>query len=197
MADLSREKPSEPQVTQRRAQVEEVKVIQLVVFTAGEEEFCADIGQVREIIRTTTITPIPDSPDFIRGILNVRGEVVCVVDLKDRFFLRAEKGEAPKHIIISEQEKNLFGLLVDEVTEVLRIPVTEIKATPGLVTKIEEKYVAGVVTLENRLIIQLDLSKVLSEEELVKLSDVTRRHVRDLPGQPAGQKTKEGRKEKK
>ena len=168
---------AEPQVQQRRALAEEAKIIQLVVFVAGEEEFCADIGQVREIIRTTAITPIPDSPDFIRGIINVRGEVVCVIDLKGRFFLHPKKEVEPRHIIVSEQEKNLFGLLVDEVTEVLRIPVTEIKGTPGLVTKIEEKYVAGVVTLENRLIIQLDLSKVLSEEELVKLSGVTRRHV--------------------
>lgn len=168
---------TEPQVQQRRVLAEEAKIIQLVVFVAGEEEFCADIGQVREIIRTTAITPIPDSPEFIKGIINVRGEVVCVVDLKGRFFLHSKKDAEPRHIIISEQDKNLFGLLVDEVTEVLRIPVSEIKSTPGLVTKIEEKYVAGVVTLENRLIIQLDLSRVLSEEELVKLSGVSRRHV--------------------
>lgn len=165
----------------RKAPAEEAKVIQLVVFNLGEEEFCVDINQVREIIRISAVTPIPDSPDFIRGIINVRGEVVSVIDLKVRFFLHPKKEAEAKHIIISEQEKNLFGLMVDEVTEVLRIPETRIQSTPGIVTRIEEKYMAGVVTLENRLIIQLDLSKVLSEEELIKLSEVTRHHSTSSP----------------
>lgn len=166
------------QTMPRKGPAEEARLIQLVVFTAGEEEFCSDIGQVREILRRPpTITPIPDSPDFITGIINVRGEVVCVVDLKARFFLPPKKGVEPKHIVISEQDKNLFGLMVDEVTEVLRIPETAIRNTPGLITKIEEKYVTGVVTLDNRLIVQLDLASVLSEEELVLLAKTTRHHA--------------------
>ena len=81
-----------------------------------------------------------------------------------------------KHILITEQEKNLFGLMVDEVTEVLRIPGREIKRTPELVTGIGRTYVSGMITLENRLIIMLDLTKVLSEEELARLSELSRRH---------------------
>ena len=81
-----------------------------------------------------------------------------------------------KHIVMREQENNLFGLMVDEVSEVLRIPQTEIKTTPELVTRIDRIYISGVLTLENRLIMILDLQKVLSEAELAKLSEIRLRH---------------------
>lgn len=151
---------------------EGTKIIQLIVFNLGDEEFGADIDQVREIIRIGTVTPIPDSPDFIKGVTNVRGEIAVVIDLKTRFFLRAKKEVEEKHIIMTEQEKTLFGLMVDEVSEVLRIPEIEIKETPELVTRIDRVYISGVLTLENRLIIMLDLTKVLSEEELEKLAEL-------------------------
>ena len=151
------------------------KIIQLIVFNLGDEEFSADISQVREIIMAGVITPIPDSPEFIKGVTNIRGEIGVVIDLKARFFLSAKEEVESKHILITEQEKNLFGLMVDEVTEVLRIPEREIKGTPELVTRIDRAYVSGMITLENRLIIMLDLTRVLSEEELARLSELSRR----------------------
>ena len=156
--------------------VQEGKIIQLIVFHLGDEEFGADIAQVREIIRKGTVTPIPDSPDFIKGVTNVRGEIAVVIDLKRRFFLRTKKDVEEKHIVMTEQDKKLFGLMVDEVSEVLRIPEKEIKTTPELVTRIDRIYISGVLTLENRLIMILDLKKVLSEEELAKLSEIRLRH---------------------
>ena len=156
--------------------VQEGKIIQLIVFHLGDEEFGADIAQVREIIRKGTVTSIPDSPDFIKGVTNVRGEIAVVIDLKRRFFLRTKKDTEEKHIVMTEQDKNLFGLMVDEVSEVLRIPEKEIKTTPELVTRIDRIYISGVLTLENRLIMILDLKKVLSEEELAKLSEIRLRH---------------------
>ena len=155
---------------------EKGKIIQLIVFHLGDEEFGADIAQVREIIRRGAVTPIPDSPDFIKGVTNVRGEIAVVIDLKRRFFLRLNKDVEEKHIVMTEQDKNLFGLMVDEVSEVLRIPQAEIKTTPELVTRIDRVYISGVLTLENRLIMVLDLQKVLSEEELEKLSEIRLRH---------------------
>jgi purine-binding chemotaxis protein CheW len=154
----------------------EPEIIQLIIFNLGDEEFCVDITQVREIIRRSTITPIPDSPDFIQGVTNVRGEIAVVIDLKSRFYLPSSKTVEEKHIIMTEQDKNLFGLMVDEVTEVLRIPRTEIKPTPELVTRIDRVYISGVITMEKRLIMMLDLTKVLSEEELKKLSEIRVRH---------------------
>jgi len=170
--------PIHPQTQHGKATPEEeAQVIQLIVFDLGDEEYGADINQVREIIRTGTITPIPDSPDFIKGVSNVRGEIPVIIDLKSRFFLPPVKRDVEnRHIVITEQEKNIFGLLVDEVTEVLRIPQTDIKSAPELVTQIDREYVSGVVTLENRLIILLDLSKVLSEEELARLTEFAQRH---------------------
>ncbi|MBE3086570.1 MAG: purine-binding chemotaxis protein CheW [Bacteroidetes bacterium] len=152
------------------------KIIQLIVFNLGGEEFGVDIAQIREIIRTGPITPIPYSPDFIDGLINVRGEISVVIDLKKRFLLRIKKEIEEKHIIMTEQDKNLIGLKVDEVTEVLRIHEEEIKTAPELVDKIDTIYIRGVLILENRLIIILDLEKVLSEGELVKLSKIMKRH---------------------
>ncbi|MCJ7829022.1 MAG: chemotaxis protein CheW [Dehalococcoidia bacterium] len=154
----------------------EGKIVQLIVFNLGDEEFGANIDQVREIIRTKIITPIPNSPDFIDGLTTVRGEIAVVIDLKNRFLLPVNKGMEEKHIIMTVQDKNIFGLKVDEVTEVLRILETEIKATPDLVLKVDIDYVLGVLMLKDRLIIMLDLQKVLSEEELVKLSENRIKH---------------------
>ncbi len=166
-----------PQSQQKKTGSEEAEVIQLIVFDLGDEEYGANINQVREIIRTGMITPIPDSPDFIKGVSNVRGEIPVIIDLKARFFLPPAKREVEdRHILITEQDKNIFGLLVDEVTEVLRIPETDIKPAPELVTKIDREYVNGVITLENRLIILLDLAKVLSPEELARLAEFSQRH---------------------
>lgn len=169
----------QPQKKLKQAQ-EEGEMIQLIVFHLGDEEFGADIDQVREIIRTGFITPIPDSPDFIDGLTNVRGEIAVVINLKGRFFIQTKKEIKGKHIIMTEQDKNLFGLKVDEVTEVLRIPKIEIKAAPELVTRIDTTYIRGVLTPENRLIIMLDLNKVLSEKELVKLSEIKTRNREDI-----------------
>ncbi len=170
--------PIHTQTQQKKAAPEEeARIIQLIVFDLANEEYGADIGQVREIIRTKTITPIPDSPDFIKGVSNVRGEIPVIIDLKACFFLPSVKRDVEdRHIIITEQKKNIFGLLVDEVTEVLRVPETDIKPAPELVNQIDREYVSGVITLENRLIILLDLSKVLAEEELARLTEFAQRH---------------------
>jgi purine-binding chemotaxis protein CheW len=145
--------------------VEQTKenVAQLIIFCLGDEEFAVNIDQIKEVVLTGGITPIPDAPDFISGIANVRGKIVIVVDL-------GKKDGLGRHIIMTEQCNNLFGLLVDEVTEVLRIKETEIKAVPKLVTQIDKDYIKGVLLIEKRLIMLLDLQAILSEEELTKLS---------------------------
>ena len=147
------------------------KIVQTIVFNLEQEEFGADIDQVREIISKGFITPIPDSPDFISGMTNVRGEIAVVIDLKNRFLLSSKSGTDEKHIIITEHDKNLFGLMVDEVTEVLRIQTSEIKATPEIVTRIDRVYIKGIITLGKRLIMLLDgtrdlkaLTRVMRDE---------------------------------
>ena len=165
----------------------EAELIQLVVFSLEDESFGVDINQVREIVRVGMVTPIPDSPNFIKGVANIRGEIIIVIDLKERFFLPVKKPVESKHIVITGQEGNLYGVLVDEVTEVLRIPRTAIKTTPHLITKIDRTYISGVLTLENRLIMLLDLKKVLSEEDLNKLARITLAHREVRPEGPVSE----------
>lgn len=154
---------------------EEAKITQLIVFHVADEEFGVPIGEIQEIIRMRPITPIPDSPEFIKGLINVRGDIVAVIDVKARFSLPRDEKIPPKHIVITKRDETVFGLIVDEVTEVLRIPETEIKKPPELVTHLHQQYVTGVVTIENRLLILIDLARVLSEEELERLVEVGRK----------------------
>ena len=153
---------------------QEQQIIQLIVFHLEDEEFGVPISEVREIIATGPVTPIPNSPKFIVGVINVRGEVPVVISLKERFRLRRKKEIESKHIVLTEQDKSLFGLLVDEVTEVLRVEENTISKTPELVTKIHQDYVKGVLTIDNRLILLLDLARVLSEEDLERYTEISR-----------------------
>jgi len=152
---------------------QEQHIVQLIVFHLEEEEFGVPISEVREIIATGPVTPIPNSPKFIVGVINVRGEVPVVINLKERFNLQKKKEIESKHIVLTEQDKSLFGLLVDEVTEVLRVEENTITKTPELVTRIHEDYVKGVLTIDNRLILLLDLAKVLSEEDLERYTEIS------------------------
>jgi purine-binding chemotaxis protein CheW len=176
----------------RKPATPEAELIQLVVFSIEDEAFGTDINQVREIVRAGSVTPIPDSPHFIKGVTNIRGEIIIVIDLKERFFLPVKKAVESKHIVITGQEGNLYGVLVDEVTEVLRIPRTEIKTTPHLITKIDRTYINGVITLENRLIMLLDLKRVLSEEELNKLARITLSHKESRTEEPVSEESLPG-----
>jgi purine-binding chemotaxis protein CheW len=126
-----------------------VPMEQLVVFELDKEEYASVITDLREIIRIPEITPIPGAPVFIRGLLNLRGQIVMVIDLEKRFHLVREHPKEPKHIIIVEVEDSIFGITVDEVTGVLRVPEASIKPTPELVSsKIHAEYLRGVVVLE-------------------------------------------------
>lgn len=171
--DTAQDQKPEPQQSRYGTQeiIGEGNLIQFVVFNLADEEFGVDIDQVKEIIKVSTVTPLPDSPEFIKGLTNVRGDIIAVIDLKKRFFLPEKEGVDSKHIVITREQKNVLGIMVDEVTEVLRVPQKEIKPTPGIVTVIHKKYMSGVITLGDRLIILLDLKTVLSEEELERLSE--------------------------
>ncbi|WP_454781746.1 chemotaxis protein CheW [Legionella sp. WA2022007384] len=155
-------------------QSKEQQVVQLIVFRAGNEEFCIPISDAQEIIKVVPITPLPDSPYFMRGLINVRGDIVAIIDIKTLFSLPSLNNENPKHIIITKQKSGIFGLIVDEVVEVLRVNSADINQNPSSIVNIHEKYVGGIVVYENRLIILLNLSGILAQEELVKLSVIER-----------------------
>ena len=162
--------------------IEEKDTSQFVVFTLGNEEYGVGILDVREIVKTGTITMIPNAPDFLKGIVNLRSKIVGVIDLEKRFLLKREDEEyTGKHIVIAEIGDGTFGLLVDEVTDVLRLPKEDIKLPPEMITKkIGVDYVNGIGTLGDKLIILLDLARVLSEKELVELAKASTREHRKI-----------------
>ncbi len=134
---------------QGKKKVEEL--VQLVIFTLDNEEYGVPITDLQEIIKVTEATPIPGAPEFIRGILNLRGKIVVVVDLEKRFNLKRETEAPAQHIIIAEVNESTFGVVVDQVMEVLRVPVSQIQPTPEVVSsKIHADYLNGVVVVEDK-----------------------------------------------
>jgi len=151
-------------------EMEQEKTVQLVVFSLCDEMYGVEILDVWEIIETGEITTVPNSPDFLRGIINFRSNIVPVIDFEKRFRLQREGEYTGNHIMIVRIGESVFGLLVDEVTDVLRLPEEEIMAPPTIITeKIGIEFVKGVGILEDQLIILLDLEKVLDERELIEL----------------------------
>ncbi len=148
--------------------------VQLVVFRLRDEEFGVEIGQVREIIRLPEITKVPEAPGFIEGVINLRGEVIGIVDLAKQFELPAKQElEKAARIVVAEVEEKTFGMIVDEVPEVLKVPKDEIETTPEVVqSKIKRDYVKGVGKVGERLLILIDLSKILDPGEMKQLEKI-------------------------
>jgi purine-binding chemotaxis protein CheW len=133
----------------------------LVTFFLEREEYGVDVRLVQEIIRVTEITAVPRAPEAIRGVINLRGRIIPVVDLKRRLGL-GETGAGPKtRIVVVRVRERLMGLLVDGASQVLRVPVSVIEAAPEEVVEIDANAIRGVAKLPGRLIILMDLNKVL------------------------------------
>jgi purine-binding chemotaxis protein CheW len=144
--------------------------LQLVVFSLGREEFAVEVTQVREIMRMEEITRMPKSPPFVEGIINLRGQIIAVVDLAKRLNIEAAEKSAETRIIVVEAEKVKVGMIVDSVSEVLRVSGDEVEASPTLAADMSAAFLQGVVKKDNRLIILLDLTRVLSLEEIARIS---------------------------
>ncbi len=140
--------------------------IQLVAFRIGPETFGLPISAVREIVRVPQITAVPNAPDYIEGVINLRGQIIPVMDLRKRF--RAESAESSKksRIVVVELEGRFIGLIVSSASEVLRIPPSEIEDPHNVFREGEIDYITGVGKLKGRLVIMLDLKKILRQGEL-------------------------------
>jgi purine-binding chemotaxis protein CheW len=148
-----------------------VPQVQLVTFRVGGEEFGLDVFAVHEIIRYAGVTPVPRAPEFVEGVLNVRGTVVPVVDLRRRFEVAERPFDEETRIVLAEYGGERLGLVVDSVTEVLRAPETAISAPPAYIRGIAAEFVRGIVRLEARLVILLDLERILSSQERIALEN--------------------------
>lgn len=157
------------EATQKR---QDVELLQLVTFSIGDEEFGVDILKVQEIIRTMEITKVPRAPAFVEGVINLRGKVIPIIDLRKRFGLQTRGHDKNTRIIVIEINNMIVGFVVDSVSEVLRIPASTVEPPPPMVAGLESEYISGVGKLEDRLLILLDLNRLLSREERSVLSQV-------------------------
>ena len=140
--------------------------LQLVSFTLGEEEYGVDILQVNEIIRYMDNTKIPNSPMFVEGIINLRGKVIPIIDIRKRFNLPDLPHDNATRIIVVNINGKTVGIIVDSVSEVLRVPRNIIDPAPEVACGIDHEYIKGVGKLQDRLLIIIDLNRILSEEEV-------------------------------
>lgn len=147
----------------RSQQMEEHR--QLVVFSVADETYGIDIHRVREIIRVPEITRVPRTPDFVEGVVNLRGSVIPVLDLRKRFGFPASEGDSNQRIVVIEMGDQTVGIIVDSVSEVLQIDVAEIEPPSPYVISVDSQYIAGIAKFNDKLIILLDVNRVLSTEE--------------------------------
>jgi purine-binding chemotaxis protein CheW len=146
--------------------------LHIVGFRVGQETFGVPITCVHEIVRVPEVTNVPDSPTYVEGVINLRGKIVSVVDLRKRFGAQPSPHDKKNRVIVVESEGRLVGLIVDAASEVMKIPHSEIEPPPRILTDGDDGYVTGVGKLKDRLVILVDLNRVLQRGELQKITDV-------------------------
>ena len=163
----------------RKTTTEAEAYVQMISFTVGSERFGVEILVVQEIIMMSNITEIPNSPDFVEGVINLRGNIIPVLDLRKRLRLRGySRTDAHKpgtRILVVEIEGNVTGFIVDSVAKVLTIPASKIAPPPDIIVAgVQSLYISGVVHLEEGILIILDFRRILSIEEKDALDTVAR-----------------------
>ncbi|MDJ0882408.1 MAG: chemotaxis protein CheW [Gammaproteobacteria bacterium] len=144
--------------------------LQCVTFTLEEEIYGINVMQVQEVLREIEVAPVPGAPDYVLGIINLRGNVVSVIDARTRFGLPSKESDDMTRIIVIEAQNQIIGILVDSVAEVVDIETDEIDIAPNVGNAETAKYIDGVVSRGENLLILVDLNKLLSEEEWGEIS---------------------------
>ena len=147
------------------------KELQIVGFRIGNETYGVRIGSVREIVRVPEITSVPSAPDLVEGVINLRGKIIPVMDLRKRFGSAAPQPDKKNRILVVELENKLVGLIVSAASEVLKIPPSEIESPGSVFAEGESNFVTGVGKLKGRLIILLDIARLLRQSEYRKLEE--------------------------
>ena len=167
--EASKQKQSEKSQAKDMSNAEQV-----VVFTLADEEYAVPILDVQEIIPTGEITPFPNVADYIEGIINVRGTVATIINLSKRFKLphQDDTKTRDKYIVLTNIKDSLFGMMVDEVSEVTKIAQSDIKPATGMnSSKVHMDYISNVAVVEQRVILILDFSKILDDDEVQALAE--------------------------
>lgn len=147
-------------------------ILQLVTFSIGSEEFGVEILKVQEINKMLQVTKIPNSPDYVEGVINLRGKVIPVINLRTKLRMPSKPIDKNTRIVVMEIEGRTVGFIVDAVSEVLRIPRSITEPPPPMVGGVSSEYIVAVGKLEDRLLILLDVEKILSGEEKQALAQL-------------------------
>lgn len=150
--------------------------VQVVSFHLGSEEYGVDISQVQEIIRMVEITHVPRAPRFMEGVINLRGQLIPIIDLRTRFGMQRTEHTKSTRIVVTEIGSKKVGITVDSVSEVINIPIEQVEDAPDMLAGVGTEYIQGVGKVNERLIILLDLTMVITGEEKAQLDNV------ELPG---------------
>ena len=153
----------------QKQEVRMLKRNQVVRFMVGKESFGVDIGMIQEIVTLPDITRVPDTPEFMEGIINLRGKIISVIDLRKKLGSNGSGDKKKNRILVTQIDGRVVGLIVDEVSEVLRLNPDNIEPPPEMVDSVGVEYITGIGKLEDRIIILLDLAKVLSTHEIDRL----------------------------
>lgn len=140
-------------------------ILQWVTFRLEEETYGINVMQVQEVLRYTEIAPVPGAPSYVLGIINLRGNVVTVIDTRSRFGLPSTEVTDNTRIVVIEAENQVVGILVDAVAEVVYLRQSEIETTPNVGNDESAKFIQGVCHKNDELLILVDLEKMLSEDE--------------------------------
>ncbi|MBP2033231.1 purine-binding chemotaxis protein CheW [Clostridium algifaecis] len=141
------------------------KELKVLVFSINEEYYATDIMEIERILGYEETTKIPDSPDFVEGVINYAGNILPVISLTKKFKIEDSANKEDSKIIVTKQDENKIGIIVDVVSEVRAVDESKIEAPPDIVSGISKRYIKGLIKIEDKIIILLNLSKILTEEE--------------------------------
>lgn len=147
-------------------------VVQWVTFRLEDETYGINVMQVQEVLRVSEIAPVPGAPDYVLGIINLRGNVVTVIDTRKRFGMPPGEVDDNSRVVIIESQGQIFGILVDSVAEVVELRRSEIDVAPNVGNEESARYIQGVATVDSDLLILVDLNKLLTEEEWEEMTSL-------------------------
>jgi purine-binding chemotaxis protein CheW len=146
-------------------QAQDNTILRWVTFCLDAEKYGINVMQVQEVLRVTEIAPVPGAPDYVLGIINLRGNVVTVIDTRKRFGLGPKDLDDSARIVIVESNDQVVGIMVDSVAEVVDLRLSEIESAPNVGTEENSRFIQGVASQDDELLIIVDLNKLLTDEE--------------------------------
>lgn len=163
---------AENRMSKNTASEQDDEVLQWVTYKLGNETYGINVMQVQEVLRHTEIAPVPGAPEYVLGIINLRGNVVTVIDTRARFGLEPAELTDSSRIVIIESDEQVVGILLDSVAEVVYLRSSEIESAPNVGTEESAKFIQGVSNRDGELLILVDLNKLLSDDEWEELTNI-------------------------